>query len=77
MQIERSKSIVITLVLTTEQLYLIEILEKITKDKDTGEVIGKSQSSPKVTLITMRAPILEKVLRIGDLNNGKELLVIK
>jgi hypothetical protein len=70
-----------TLVLTTDKFYLNEEFKRPYKEnnsKVTGEFIGTSiRETGKTTIITMRPPILSKVLKLGGSSKEKELLVVQ
>jgi hypothetical protein len=81
--IEKSKIRVHTLTLTTDKFYLQEELKRPYKknnSKVTGEFINTNTNigTNKTTIITMRPPILSKVLKVGGSGSReKELLVVK
>jgi hypothetical protein len=79
--IEKSKMRLHTLILTTDKFYLQEELKRPYK-KNNSKVTGNSINTNtietnKTTIITMRPPILSKVLKVGSGSQEKELLVVK
>ena len=80
--IEESKMKKRTLTLTTDKFYLFEefkIPSKKNNSKATGEFIRTSiRETDKTTIITMRPPLLSKVLRVASSNGQeKDLLVVQ
>jgi hypothetical protein len=79
--IEKSKMRVRTLTLTTDKFYLHEELKRPFKKNNiklTGDVINtNTRETDKITIITLRPPILSKVLKVGSGGQEKELLVVQ